>query len=447
MTGITFLIVFLILMALVAVVPQLLRRWHVPAVVAIMLVGIAIGPNALNLIRHLNHFLGRGYPTEQIYVVLDSLGLLGLIFLMALAGMEVNLRIILAEKRAVGWLSLLTFAIPAAAGYAVYAFFEPSDTIGKWVYASLFASHSVGIVFPVIRDLKVARTRFGVAVLASTVITDVASLILLAICIQFKRHATPGRIDGSISIFDHVDPQVLGLWFPIIFFAAIVAFVVCALWLLPKVTRRALVCLHPNDDARITFFLAGLLAVVFVGELIGVSVIVSAFIAGMAMISVPAFQEESRILHRKIEGIGYGFVVPFLFLSIGMKTDLRILITAWESAAIVGITFAGLVISKVLSGWLALRLAGFTHKKGICAGLMTVPQLSATLAAAAVALQLQMLSETFFNAIVCLSILTTLPVPTLVKLLIVKGNIKFDQVDERLASLIPEAGVDDEDTI
>lgn len=446
MSGLTFLVVFLVLMTLVAVVPQLLRRWHIPAVVAIMLVGIAIGPNALDLIRHLNHFLGRGYPTSQIYLVLDAFGLLGLIFLMALAGMEVNLRIIMAERRAVGWLSLLTFAIPAAAGFAVYAFFEPSDTIGKWVYASLFASHSVGIVFPVIRELKVSRTRFGVAVLASTVITDVASLVLLAVCIQFKRHEVPAQVAGTISVFDHLGPEVLGRWFPLVFLAAIAAFIVLALWLVPKATRRVMMRLHPHDDARITFFLAGLLAVVFAGELIGISVIVSAFIAGMAMVGVRAFREQARVLHRKIEGIGYGFVIPFLFLTIGMKTDLRVLASAWKNAAIAGATVVGLVASKVVSGWLAMRLSGFTDKKGICAGLMTVPQLSATLAAAAVALQLHMISETFFNAIVCLSILTTIPVPTLVKLLIVKGNIRFDQVEDHLAGRVPDTDVD-EDTL
>jgi Kef-type K+ transport system membrane component KefB len=442
--GLTFLIVFLVLMVMVAIVPQLLRRWHIPAIVAIMIIGIVIGPNSLDLIRHLNHFLGRGYPTDQIYVVLDALGLLGLIFLMALAGMEVNIRIIKSEKRAVGWLSLLTFVIPAAAGFTVYAFFEPSDSIGKWVYASLFASHSVGIVFPVIRELRVTRTRFGVAVLASTVITDIASLVLLAVCIQFKRHAIPGRVAGSISIFDRIGPEVLGRWFPIVFLVVIIAFIGLSLWLLPKATRRLLVRFHPNDDARISFFLAGLLAVVFVGELIGISVIVSAFIAGMAMVGVPAFKEQSHVLHRKIEGIGYGFLIPFLFLTIGMKTDLRILTSAWGNAAIVGTTFFALLISKVVSGWLAMRLSGFGNKKGLCAGLMTVPQLSATLAAAAVALQLQMISATFFNAIVCLSVLTTVPVPTLVKMLIVKGNIQFNQAEEQVSGLVPVDDVDED---
>ncbi|NLX24520.1 MAG: cation:proton antiporter [Lentisphaerae bacterium] len=443
MTGLTFLIVFLILMVLVAIVPRLLRRWHIPSVVSIMLIGIVIGPNSLNLIGRLDQFMGRGYPAEQIYAVLEAMGCLGLVFLMALAGMEVNIRIIKSEKKAVCWLSFLTFTIPAAAGYAVYALFEPSDTIGKWVYASLFASHSVGIVFPVIRELRVTHTRFGVAVLASTVITDIASLVLLAICVQLKRHAVPGGVEGSISIFDHLGPEVLGRAFPVVFLAVIVAFIALALWLVPKFTRRVLLNLHPNDDACISFFLAGLLVVVFLGELIGVNVVVSAFIAGMAMVGVPAFQGDGRLLFRKIEGIGYGFVVPFLFLTIGMKTDLKVLGSAWGNAAIVGATVVGLVVSKVGSGWLALRLSGFGDKKGLCAGLMTVPQLSATLAAAAVALELEMMSATFFNAIVCLSVVTTIPVPILVKLLIVKANIQFDQIDEQIFGPVPEEDVDE----
>ena len=444
MAGITFLIVFLVLMTLAAVVPQILRRFHVPSVVAILLVGIVIGPNAVNLIQRMNHLFGRGYPTEQIYVALDAMGLLGLVFLMALAGMEINLRIMLSEKKAVASLSILTFAIPAAAGYAAYALFEPNDVIGKWVYASLFASHSVGIVFPVIRELRVTHTRFGVAVLASTVLTDMASLILLAVCIQFKRHETPTRVAGSISVFDNIDPSLLGPWFPVLFIAVITVFLALCLWLVPKAARYMLAQVKANDEARITFFLAGLLIIVFLGELIGVNVIVSAFIVGMAIVRAPEFRADGRMLHSKIEGLGYGFLVPFLFLTIGMKTDLGVLVEAWGNVAIVVVTCIALVASKVFSGWLALRLAGFGNKKGLCAGLMTVPQLSATLAAAAVALQLQMITPAFFNAIVCLSILTTLPVPTLVKLLIVKGGIRFDQVEDAVRDYLPETEIEED---
>ncbi|HQI27964.1 MAG TPA: cation:proton antiporter [Sedimentisphaerales bacterium] len=444
MAGLTFLIMFLLLIALTAIVPQILRRFHVPGVVSILLIGILIGPNGIDLIRKLNHFLGRGYPTDQLYLVVEAMGLLGLVFLMALAGMEVNLRILLSEKRVVGWLSLLTFSIPALAGYFVYSLFEPQDGIGKWVYASLFASHSVGIVFPIIRELKVMKTRFGVAVLASTVITDIASLILLAVCIQLKRHQIPSRVAGSISIFDHIDPTVLGPWFIVTFIAVVLAYIGLSLWLVPVAARTIFDRLHPHDDTRLTFFLMGVLVVVFLGELIGVSIIVGAFIAGMAVVRAPAFHDKGHILHKKIEGAGHGVLIPFLFLTIGMKTDMRILFSAWENSAIVLATVAGLVVSKVGSGWLAMWVSGFTHKKGLCAGLMTVPQLSATLAAAAVALELDMIRPEFFNGIVCLSIATTIPVPMLVHLLITKGNIQFDEIQDIQPETIAEIELEDE---
>ena len=446
MSGLTFIVLFLIFMSLSAIVPQVLKRFYVPSVVAILLVGIAVGPHALNMIGHLSFFL-RGYPEEQLYTVIDAFGLLGLVFLMTLAGMEVNLPMLLLEKKAVALLTVMTFVIPAAAGYAVYAHFVPHDTIGKWVYASLFASHSVGIVFPVIRELKVVQTRFGVAVLASTVLTDLGSLVLLAVCVQMKRHELPEKVAGSISIFDHLDPAFFGPFFFPVFILVVLVFIALVMWLMPFIARHLLSRLHPHDDARLTYFLMGVLIVVLIGEAIGVNVIVGAFIAGMAIVRVPAFHAQGGILHKKLEGLGYGLVIPFLFISIGMKTDLTVVMAAWENAVIVIATCIALVLSKVFSGWLALVLSGFSHRKGLCAGLMTVPQLSATLAAAAIALKLEMLDARFFNAIICLSVVTTLPVPVLTRYCIHKFNITFTSVEDKIV-LLPDYDLTvDEDVI
>lgn len=439
MDSMTFLLMFLILIALIAIVPQIAKRVHVSAVVAIMLAGIAIGPHSINLLQKLNHFMGRGFPTERLYTVVDVLGMLGLIFLMSLAGLEADLRLIRRERKAVAWLSALTFLIPAAAGFGVYYLFEPDHLIGQLLYASLFASHAVAIVFPIIRELKITHTRFGVAVLAATVTTDIASLILLAVCVMMHRHASPVHIQGSISLFDKIDASLLGGWLYVLFMLTIVAYIVLSIWLIPKVAGYVFSKLGVNDDSRLTFFLLGVLLIVFVGELLGVNVVVGAFVGGMAFVRVPELHHDNAILHRKLEGLGYGLLVPFLFLSIGMKTNLPILFSAWNNAAIVLATLFGLVISKVASGWLALRLSGFDNKKGLCAGLMTVPQLSATLAAATVALQLHMITEPFFNAIVCLSIFTTVPVPTLVRLLIIKGRIQWQEA-EPLPSVTDDSG-------
>lgn len=276
--------------------------------------------------------------------------------------------------------------------------------------------------------MKLANTRFGIAILASTILTDIASIVLFALCVQAKRHKLSSSLSDGISIFDHINSSSFGIWFNILFLIAIWAFIVICLWLLPKIAEKIFSRIKPDEDSSVTFFLAVILAVALIGESIGISIIVSVFIAGMALSNVKALQAQSHLLHHKVEGIGYGFVVPFLFLSIGMKTDLSVFAEAKESIAIVSFVFLGLVMSKIFSGWLAMKISGFDHKRSICTGIMTNPQLSATLAAAAVALQLNMISNVFFNAIVCLSLLTTIPVPIFLKLFIKHANVKFDYV-------------------
>jgi Kef-type K+ transport system membrane component KefB len=434
MVQLTFLVMFLSLIALVAIVPQLVKRWHVPTVVAVMAIGIIIGPGALNYLDHMNTFLGHAVETSALYNIVHALGFLGLVFLMALAGMEVDFAMLKNEKRAVSLLSCLTFAIPAAAGYFVYAWFEPGDRIGAWVYASLFASHSIGIVFPVIRELGIVKTRFGVAVLSSTVITDIASLMLLAICVQYKRMETPfsekaGRLN-SFSIVDHVDLSFLGDWFGPVFFLVILLYVLLVLLGLPFVWRLISKLLPEGDDVNVTYFLLTVLVVILLGELLGINLIVGAFVGGLAVGRTQGFEDSGKALMHKLESVGFGLVIPFLFLSIGFQANVGILMESWTNLSIALATVVGLVLSKVASGWLAMRLAGFSHAKGLCAGLMTVPQLSATLAAAAVALNLKMITEDFFNAIVVLSLMTTLPVPTLVRLVIKRWKIGFHSIDE-----------------
>lgn len=430
----TYLVMFLSLIALVAVLPPCFKKWHVPSVVAIMAVGIVIGPNAFDFLGLMNNFLGHAVETRALYKVVDALGFLGLVFLMALAGMEVDLRMLKNEKRAVSLLSVFTFLLPALAGYFVYWLFRPDDRIGAFVYASLFASHSIGIVFPVIRELGVIKTRFGVAVLSSTVITDVASLILLAMCVQYKRFQMPTTPEAklqSFSLLDNVNLDFLGNWFGPAFLAMILLYIAAVLFLLPYVWRKIARLLPKGDDLNVTYFLLTVLVVILLGEMLGINLIVGAFVGGMAVARTQGFEDPEKSLMHKLEGVGFGLVIPFLFLSIGFQADVRTLIANWTNMTIAVATVIGLVSSKVFSGWAAMRLSGFDNKKGICAGLMTVPQLSATLAAAAVALNLQMISEDFFNAIVFLSLATTLPVPTLVRLMITKGKITFFPVDDQ----------------
>ena len=450
MSNNAFLVLFLILIALMTLVPLFLRRLKVPAVIALLVAGMLISPNGLDLPGRLSPLLAMlgGTPEtvrEHTLSFINSLGSLGLLFLMMLAGMEADFKLIRSSRKPVLMLSVLTFLLPAVTGFLVYNGFKPDDLPGKLLYASLFASHSVGIVFPIIRELKLTRTRFGSAILISTVITDIASIMLLAVSVQMKKQTASHSsllLPQTLSIFDYIDAGIFGSWFMAVYILVVLLYFGAVLLIVPRTGHLIRRIMPHGEDGIITSFLFLVLVTVLIGEFLGVNLIIGAFLAGLGLSKV---MRSGGDIFRRFEGIGYGFLIPFLFISIGMKTDMRVVFTSAGSLEIILLTVVGLVVSKVFSGWLAMRLSGFGNPEGVCAGLMTVPQLSATLAAAAIGKDLGMLDNNFFNAIIILSIVTTLPVPSIVRAIIEKKQLKFPAIDadEPAAFRVKQEGQDD----
>ena len=438
-----FLILFIAFTAMMSIVPFLLRRFKIPAVISLLVTGMLIGPTGLNLVSVLSEplsFLGTpaANTASHFNSLVNSLGALGLMLLMALAGMEADFKLINSARKPVILLSVLTFLIPAATGYWVYWHFKPADLPGKLLYASLFASHSVGIVFPVIRELKLSKTRFGAAVLISTVITDVASIILLAVSVQLYRQWSSQAhmvIKGTLSIFDHMNTSLLGNSFTPVFLAIVLIYLAAAMFLVNKAGRWLRKIFNPSEDMLITILLLVILATVLIGELLGINLVVGAFIAGLGLSKV--VKDKDMVLLKRFESIGYGFLIPFLFISIGMKTDFSAFLHG-GNLSIILFTVTGLVVSKVVSGFAAMKLSGFGGAAALGAGLMTVPQLSATLAAAAIGKELGILDPQFFNTIIILAVVTTLPIPSLVRWVIEKGNVSFENAETEAPLVVRE---------
>jgi Kef-type K+ transport system membrane component KefB len=120
-----------------------------------------------------------------------------------------------------------------------------------------------------------------------------------------------------------------------------------------------------------------------------------------------------------------------------MKTDFSAF-TQGGNLPIILFTVLGLVLSKVLSGFIAMKCSGFNTPASLSAGLMTIPQLSATLAAAAIGKDLGILDTQFFNTIIILAVVTTLPIPSLVRWVIEKGNVAFEEADTQAPGVVRE---------
>lgn len=423
----SFLILFLAITAIMAIIPFILKRFGIPAVISLLIVGMLIGDTGIgvDIIPRLADafaFLGpkgqeaiTGPSNAQHFTIfLQKLGSLGLMFLMALAGMEADFKLIKSCRKPVTFLSILTFLLPAVGGFFLYRHYFPNAIAGQLLYASLFASHSVGIVFPVMHELKLSRTRFGASVLISTVITDIASIILLAVSVQLFRQNTDAAhmvLTNTLSVLDH-SADILGNSFLPVFLGIVLVYLAIMVWSVDKIGRWFIDRLNPSEDIMITLILLVILGAAIIGELFGINFIIGSFIAGLGLARV--VREQDMLLFKRFESIGYGFLIPFLFITIGMETNFRVF-AAPGSLEIVLLTILVLVGTKIGSGYIAMRASGFSRRAGVAAGLMTVPQLSATLTAAAIGRNLGILDPQFFNAIIILSIVTALPVPSIVR--------------------------------
>ena len=160
------------------------------------------------------------------------------------------------------------------------------------------------------------------------------------------------RFHKTLSLFDYIDPSIFGNWFTVVFLLLVLLYFLLVLWLVPKGGCLIFRVLNNGEDVIMTCFLFLILLAVLAGEFLGINLVVGAFLAGLGLSRImqdPEYRTTYDVFH-KFEGIGYGFLIPFLFISIGMKTDLHALFESASNVGIIVLTIAGLVVSKVFSG-------------------------------------------------------------------------------------------------
>lgn len=270
----------------VAVVP---RRFAPPVVVVELLLGIVVGPEVLGL-AHTDDFI-------------DFFSNLGLGMLFFFAGYEIDFERIKGRPLklgAIGW--LLSIALAYGIGGALAA----AGVIVSFLYTgSAMATTAIGTLIPILRDSGELKTKFGTYLLAAGGVGEFGPILLVTLVLSTKQ--------------------------PLHEAAILVAFVALALILAMVSVRlawRGWPALERTFEAssqlavRITVVLVfGL--VLLAGEL-GLDVLLGGFVAGM-ITRLALKGRELAIFESKLTAVGFGFFVPFFFITSGIEFDLSAL--------------------------------------------------------------------------------------------------------------------------
>lgn len=366
-------LVVALVMLIILVAPLLLQRLRVPGMIGLILAGVAVGPHAANLLDR--------DPTMIL------LGTVGLLYLMFLAGLEINLHLFARHRSQSLVLGLLTFALPQAAGTLVAAYGLGFGWPSAILLGSVLASHTL-VAYPIASRLGLARTNYATAAVGATIITDVAALLVLAVIAA----STRGVLDAAF-------------WTRLAASLAVFAFLV--FWGLPRLGRWFFRSVH-GGDAAFVFVLASVFLAAFLAEAAGVEAIIGAFFAGLAL---NRLVPESGPLMNRIAFVGHSLFIPFFLISVGMLVDLRALASEPGAWLVAGAMLATVTATKWLAAQSTRLLFGYGRDEaGVVFGL-TVPQAAATLAAVLIGFEVGLFGTDVLNGAILMILVTCLAGP------------------------------------
>ena len=359
----------------------LVPRLRLPSVVVEIVAGILVGPAALGWVR--------------VDLPVQILSILGLAFLLFLAGMEIDLERLRGRVLRLAGLSLAASAILAlVAGYAAFALGLVRSPL---LIGIILLATSLGLVVPVLKDAGEAETPFGQLVIAAATVADFGAVILLSLF--FSREAS-----------SPIAKLIL-----LVGFVTVIALVVVGVKRLERVMRLSALLVRLQDttaEIRVRASVVLLIAFTALAEKLGLETILAAFLAGatLRLIDQDQFRTHPNF-PLKLEAIGYGFLIPVFFVTSGLQFDLRALFASSSSLLRLPLFLVALLAVRGLPALFYRGMIG--GRRIMAAALLQATSLPFIVAAAAIGLQLRLIGPASGAALIGAGLVSVVVFPVL----------------------------------
>ncbi len=351
---------------------------RIPAIVLEIVAGVVVGPSGLDWV--------------QVDLPVSILSLLGLTFLLLLAGLEIDLHRLrgrLLATALIGFGITLVLAFVAGVG-----FWSVGWVSGPLIVAVALSATGLGLIVPVLKDAGQADSEVGQTTIAGSSVADFGAVLLLSFLFSMSAGGTGSRL-------------VLALGF-----ALLVAATVFVVMQTGRSMRLGDVLLRLQDttaEIRVRFAVLLLIAFAVFAEKFGLESILGAFIAGALIGALDKDASSHPQLRVKLEAIGYGFLVPVFFVTSGLRLDLSGLVD--DPAALVRVPLFLLALMVVRGVPAALYAPSLGRRAATVAALLQATSLPFIVAATQIGMEIGELSSVNGAALVCAGLLSVVIFP------------------------------------
>ncbi len=363
----------LVLIILFVFVP-LFERFYISGIITLIAVGVIFGPYGLEVIP--SHPRG-----------LEVLADMGKIFILFLAGLEVDLNILRRQAGKTAVFGFLTFALPFAGGYLAAHLFG-YGAVTCILTGSLLASHTL-LALPLIQKRGLLKEQFAVVAIGGTVLTDVAAMLVLAVCLFM--HAGQFTAANLLEYVLHLS----------LYCVVVIGGIY---WAGESYFHRG-----KNELESAIFVLMSLVVASLGAELVRLESIVGAFLCGLAVNGAALNERVTEKLHF----VGNLLFIPMFFIYTGFCLDVPAFRSAVSTHPGIVLAFiAALVGGKFLAAFVFGSCFRCGRQQALALWSLSLPQVAATLAASVVAYQAmnaqgqRLIDSRILNVIIVLVIVT-----------------------------------------
>lgn len=334
---------FFVVLAIILIAPIVMGKLRIPHIAGMVLAGMLIGPYGLNILAKDGSF--------------DLFAHVGLIYLMFLAGLEMNMGNFRKNRVGTFTLGIMAFVIPMVMGIVVNTTVLRYGWLTSILLASMYASHTL-IAYPIILRYGLSGQRSVTIAVGATAITDTLTLLVLAMVGGYFK----GDITGEFWLMLFL--KVAAVFFVIIYF-------------FPRVTRYFFH--HYEDNVNQFIFV---LALTFLGaimmELIGMEGLLGAFLVGLV---INRYVPNVSPLMNHLEFVGNALFIPYFLIGVGMLVNVDLLFGGAETLRVAAVMIVMALSSKWIASLVTQKLLGMRPlERNMIFGLSTA-QAGATLAA------------------------------------------------------------------
>ena len=417
---------FLLILIIILFAPILLNKIKIPHLLGLIIAGAVIGPNGFHLME------------RDSSIILS--GTAGLLYIMFLAGLEIDLADFKKNSQKSLVFGLYTFIIPMTLGTLAGIYVLEYTIFTSVLLASMFASHTL-IAYPLISKLGVAKNKAVNITVGGTMITDTLALLVLAVIVGM----TTGEVNTEFWVRLSISIVVFGL---IVMFL----FPIIGRWFFKR---------FDDNVSQYIFVLVMVYLGAVLAEMAGIEAIIGAFLAGLALNRL--IPHTSPLMNR-IEFVGNAIFIPFFLIGVGMLIDYRAFFQDFETIKVAAVMIVIATSAKFIAAWLTQKTYNFSvDERRLIFGLSNA-QAAATLAAVLVGFNIvvgetetgepiRLLSESILNGTILMILFTC----TIASFVAQKGakNIALssasettsEETDNRENILIPISNIDTTDEL